>query len=83
MRLNVIKVFIIFLLAGCGTRQGREAYLQEIQRHADIAAEARIDSAYAAMRQECDSLLAVKVPLMADSVIWAMETADSIKRIKP
>jgi hypothetical protein len=79
MGLNVIKVFIIFCLAGCQTQQGREGYQQEIQRRADIAAEARIDSAYAAMKVECDSLLTSKVPLMADSVIRVMEIEDSLK----
>jgi uncharacterized lipoprotein YmbA len=83
MSINGIKVFIIFWLAGCSAKQGRETYQQEIQRRADVAAEAKIDSAYAAMKVECDSLLANKVPLMADSIIREMEMADSLKRIKP
>jgi hypothetical protein len=82
MGANVIKIIIIFLLAGCGTQQGRETYRQELQHRADIEAEARIDSAYAAMKAACDSLLIYKVPLMADSVIRAMELTDSIKNIQ-
>ncbi len=81
MGLNCIKIIIIFLLAGCNTPQGREVYEQEIQRRADIEAEARIDSAYAAMKEECDSLLVNKVPLLADSVINIMNLADSLERV--
>jgi hypothetical protein len=80
MGLNVIKIFTIFLLAGCNTPQGRDVYEQEMQQRADIAAEARIDSAYAAMKAECDSLVTYKVPLMADSVIKVMNLADSAER---
>jgi hypothetical protein len=82
MGVNVIKIIIIFLLAGCQTQQGREVYIQEMQRRADIAAEARIDSAYTATNAVCDSLLAYRVPLMADSVIKAMYLADSAERLK-
>jgi uncharacterized protein YcfL len=82
MGLNVIKFIIIFLLAGCSSQQGREVYRQEIQRRADVEAEARIDSAYAAMKIECDSLLVNKVPVMADSIINLMNLADSLQSIQ-
>ncbi len=82
MGVNVIKIIIIFFLAGCGTQQGREKYLQEIQQKADIDAEARIDSAYAAINHECDSLLVNKVPQMADSIIGIIDAADSLTALQ-
>jgi hypothetical protein len=82
MGLNVIKIIIILLPVGCNTPQGRQIYEQEIQRRADVEAEARIDSAYAAMKNECDSLLVHKVPVMADSLINLMKMADSLKSIQ-
>jgi uncharacterized protein YcfL len=82
MRSNVIKVIIIFLLAGCKMPQERAIYEQELQLKADREAEKRIDSAYSAMKESCDSLLVHKVPQMADSVLREFIIADSLKRLK-
>lgn len=74
-----IKIFLILLaLAGCQTKKGRRAYEAELQRRADIAVEARIDSAYTAIQQQCDSLLQNRVSLLADSITNL--TIDSITK---
>jgi hypothetical protein len=66
-------VALLLLLAGCHNPHDQELYQQQFRRRVDAAAEARIDSAYAAIQQRCDSLMQHQVPLAADSLakIWA------------
>ena len=41
----------------------------EIQRVADSLSEARIDSAYAAIKSHCDTMMVYQVPQMVDSLL--------------
>lgn len=59
---------IIFLFLGCNEPK-KEVPELEILHNADSTSEARIDSAYAAIRSNCDSLLKYKAPVMADSLL--------------
>lgn len=58
---------IIFLFLGC-TEPKKEVPELEVLHYADSTSEARIDSAYAAIGSNCDTLLKYKAPVMADSL---------------
>ncbi|MEO6254025.1 MAG: hypothetical protein ABIO79_11995 [Ferruginibacter sp.] len=62
----VYCVFILFW--GCAAGPGEPAAL-EIQHARDSVSEARIDSAYAAIRTACDTMMVYQVPEMVDSFI--------------
>lgn len=58
---------IIFLFLGCNEPK-KEVPELEVLHYTDSTSEARIDSAYAAIRSNCDTLLKYKAPVMADSL---------------
>jgi len=58
----------IFLFLGCNEPKKEVPELENLH-YADSASEARIDSAYAAIRANCDTLLKYKAPEMADSLL--------------
>lgn len=58
----------IFLFLGCNEPKKEVPELQNLH-YIDSASEARIDSAYAAIRANCDTLLKYKAPVMADSLL--------------
>lgn len=63
-----VKIIIFLLLAGCHSspdKQQDQLYLEHI---ADSTTEASIDSAYAVIKNNCDTMLKYNVPLMADSI---------------
>lgn len=70
--LNVTIKFTVYCLFfsvfGCQAPQNQQTDLSK-QHYADSLSEARIDSAYAAIRNNCDSLLQYKAPAMADSLL--------------
>ena len=59
---------VIILCCGCwgGDMVPTEI---EIQRVADSLSEARIDSAYAAIKSQCDTMIVYQVPQMVDSLL--------------
>jgi len=70
--LKVTLKFTVYcaLLLFCACSGGeREPDQLELQRLNDAASEARIDSAYAAIRGNCDTLMLYRAPQLADSVL--------------
>ncbi len=66
--LKFIYCCVIFLLWGCSG--GDKALPEfEIQRIRDSVSEARIDSANAAIKSQCDTLIVHQVPQMVDSLL--------------
>ena len=60
--------YVIILCCGCwGGNKGRTELA--IQRAADSLSEVRIDSAYAAIKNQCDTLRIHQVPQMVDSLL--------------
>jgi len=59
---------VIFFVAGCkeGPQKQPELEMQHVQ---DSVSEARIDSAYAAIKNQCDTLMLHHVPQMVDSLL--------------
>jgi hypothetical protein len=82
LKLTQKTVFaLLVLLAGCYNPIDQEQYGQQLRRRVDNLAEARIDSAYRAIQQRCDSLLLHRVPLWADSLAKAIrDSADKKKQ---
>ena len=70
--LNVTLKFslycILFLMGGCSVPVKEPSEL-DIQHFKDSVSEARIDSAYAAIRSNCDTLMIYQVPQMVDSFL--------------
>jgi hypothetical protein len=64
--LKICNFCVIIFLYSCtqGERGNQELELQRIK---DSVAEARIDSAYAAIKSRCDTLMIYRVPQMVDS----------------
>lgn len=59
---------VIVLCWGCSGADKKMPEL-EIQRVKDSVSEARIDSAYAAIKKQCDTLMIQQVPRMVDSLV--------------
>ena len=59
---------VIVFCSGCSEAEKAGPGL-EIQRVADSLSEARIDSAYAAIKSQCDTLMVYQVPQMVDSLL--------------
>ncbi len=59
---------ISFLFLGCNEPK-KEVPELEILHYTDSTSEMRIDSAYTAIRSNCDTLLKYKAPVMADSLL--------------
>jgi len=68
---RTIKFFIYCLgIVICGCDGGERApSLQEIQHQQDSLSEARIDSAYTAINNNCDTLMVHLVPQLVDSFL--------------
>lgn len=60
--------YVIILFGGCTAGEKPQADL-EIQHFKDSVSEARIDSAYAIIKSQCDTLLVYQVPKMVDSFL--------------
>ena len=66
IKFTVYCVFMLF----CGCADGvKEPSPLEIQHEQDSVSEARIDSAYAAIKTACDTLMVYQVPAMVDSLL--------------
>ena len=62
--------FYCVIILCCGCLGGDKAPTElEIQRVADSLSEARIDSAYAAIKSQCDTMMVYQVPQMVDSLL--------------
>jgi hypothetical protein len=59
---------VIVFFAGC-SGSGENYPELEKQHFTDSVSEARIDSAYAAIRNQCDTLMVHQVPQMVDSLL--------------
>lgn len=59
---------VIVLCWGCSGSDKAQPEL-EMQRIKDSVSEARIDSAYAAIKSQCDTLMVYQVPRMVDSLL--------------
>ena len=59
---------MFLLTAGCNGTDAKEDALS-LQRIQDSVSEARIDSAYAAIKDRCDTLMVHQVPIMVDSLL--------------
>jgi hypothetical protein len=59
---------VIFFFCGCTDEEKPQTYL-EIQHIKDSVSEARIDSAYAVIKSQCDTLMVHLVPQMVDSFL--------------
>ena len=59
---------VIILLCGCTAGEKPQTDL-EIQHIKDSVSEARIDSAYAVIKSQCDTLMVYQVPQMVDSFL--------------
>ena len=70
--LKVTLKFIVYcsflLFLGCSGAE-KQPSLIDIQHYEDSVSEARIDSAYAAIRTNCDTLMVYQVPKMVDSLL--------------
>ena len=70
--LNVTLKFsfycVIFLFLGCSEVENKPSAFQ-IQHFTDSVSEAVIDSAYAAIRNGCDTMMVYQVPQMVDSFL--------------
>ena len=70
--LNVTLKFsfycVIFLFLGCSEVENKPSAFQ-IQHFTDSVSEAVIDSAYAAIRNGCDTMMVYQVPQMVDSLL--------------
>jgi len=66
LKFIVYCVFLLFL--GCSGAQ-QQPSLTDIQHYKDSVSEARIDSAYAAIKTNCDTLMVYQVPKMVDSLM--------------
>jgi hypothetical protein len=58
----------IVIFSGCSEGE-KPATVQEMQRIKDSISEARIDSAYARIKDRCDTLMVHQVPQMVDSLL--------------
>lgn len=66
LKFNIYCVIILF----CGCTAGEKPQTeQEIQDIKDSVSEARIDSAYSAIKSQCDTLMVYQVPKMVDSFL--------------
>ena len=66
LKFSIYCVIILF----CGCKAGERPQTDlEIQHIKDSVSEARIDSAYAAINSECDTLMVHQVPQMVDSFL--------------
>ena len=62
--------FYCVIVMFCGCLEADKARPElEIQRAADSLSEARIDSAYAAIKTQCDTMMIYQVPKMVDSLL--------------
>ncbi len=59
---------LIILQIGCAEGENQQTAF-EIQRNKDSVSEARIDSAYASIKKQCDTLMVYQVPQMVDSFL--------------
>lgn len=59
---------VIILVCGCTAGEKPQTGL-EIQHYKDSVSEARIDSAYAIIKSQCDTLMVHQVPQMVDSFL--------------
>lgn len=59
---------VIILCVGCQEADQKLTEL-EMEHRRDSVAEARIDSAYAAIKSQCDTLMIHQVPQMVDSLL--------------
>ena len=66
--LKFAVVLLLITLASCTDSTGKHTK-EDTLRIADAASEKVIDSAYAVITKECDSLLQFKVPLLVDSLL--------------
>ena len=66
--LKFTVLLILIVLASCSGSTG-EHTKEDTMRIKDAASEAKIDSAYALITRECDSLMQFKVPLLVDSLL--------------
>ncbi|MEP7236990.1 MAG: hypothetical protein ABI685_03960 [Ferruginibacter sp.] len=66
IKFTVYCVFILF----CGCSEGDKSPTEmEIQHYQDSVSEARIDSANAAIKDACDTMMVHQVPQMVDSLL--------------
>lgn len=66
--LNFIFYCVFFLFAGCG--EGKvDNDVQEDLHIKDSVSESRIDSAYAEIKRDCDTMMVYRVPQMVDSFL--------------
>lgn len=66
LKFSFYCVITLFLECSGGDRSQPEL---EIQRVQDSLSEARIDSAYAAIKSQCDTMMFYQVPKMVDSLL--------------
>jgi len=66
--IKFIVYCVIILTWGCSDAV-KEPSALEIQHSQDSLSEARIDSAYAAIRTACDTMMVYQVPAMVDSFL--------------
>lgn len=66
LKFTIYCVFCI--IWGC-SGSGEESITMEMQHYNDSLSEARIDSAYKAIRSNCDTMLTYRVPQMVDSFL--------------
>jgi hypothetical protein len=66
--LKFIFYFVILLFCGCSGADKPQPEF-EMQRIKDSVSEARIDSANAAIKSQCDTLMVHQVPQMVDSLL--------------
>ena len=70
--LNRTIKFVVYcgLISFCGCTDGESRPTAlEIQHYKDSVSEARIDSAYAEIRSNCDTMMVYQVPKMVDSML--------------
>jgi hypothetical protein len=72
---------LLLAVLGCQNQRDNEQYQQMLRQRVDKAAEARIDSAYAAIQRRCDSLLMFRVPQLADSMVKAMDSINHLQKV--
>ena len=69
---HIVKMILIFLLTACHSQSHPQEDPLKLQHETDSSTEATIDSAYAVIKSNCDTMLKYNAPAMADSIMKSL-----------
>lgn len=73
----LLGILLCFNVASCNQQGEKEWEIEAWQRKTDSFGNATLDSIYKMQVKECDSLQAIRIPILVDSLV----KNDSIKRL--